>query len=71
MWQRTDEPLRAFREAPRGTRMLGYAGPPTAKATEVYTKYIVTDMYAKAVQGMPAADAAKWADGELRKIYEG
>jgi len=51
--------------------MFGYAGPPSAKATEVYSKYIVTDMYAKAVQGMAPADAVKWADGELKKIYEG
>jgi hypothetical protein len=26
-------------------------------------------MYAKAVQGMPAEDAVKWAHGELVKIY--
>ena len=45
-------------------------GPPTAKATEAYTKYIITDMYAKAAQGMPAADAVKWAESELKKIYE-
>ena len=37
MWERTDEALRAFRNSPRGTRMLGHAGPPTAKATEAYT----------------------------------
>jgi len=28
-------------------------------------------MYAKAVQGMGAEDAVKWAEGELKKIYEG
>ena len=33
------------------------------------TKYIIIDMYAKAVQGMPAEDAVKWAEGELKKIY--
>ena len=33
------------------------------------TKYIITDMYAKAVQGMPAEDAVKWAEGELTKVY--
>ena len=71
MWGRVDEALRPFRTSMRGTRMLGYAGPPTAKATEVYTKYIITDMYAKAVQGTPPADAVKWADGELKKVYEG
>jgi hypothetical protein len=27
------------------------------------------DMYAKAVQGMAPADVAKWAEGELKKIY--
>ena len=26
-------------------------------------------MYAKAVQGMAAEDAVKWATGELKKIY--
>jgi multiple sugar transport system substrate-binding protein len=26
-------------------------------------------MYAKAVQGMPAEDAVKWAHAELIKIY--
>ncbi len=70
MWDRLDEALRPFRTSPRGTRMLGHAGPPTAKATEVYTKYIITDMYAKAAQGTPPADAVKWAEGELKKIYE-
>jgi len=70
MWERLDDALKPFRLSPRGTRMLGHAGPPTAKATEVYTKYIITDMYAKAAQGTPAADAVKWAEGELKKIYE-
>ncbi len=33
------------------------------------TKYIVVDMYAKAIQGMPAEEAAKWAHGEAAKTY--
>ena len=37
---------------------------------EVYSKYVITDMFAKAVQGMRAEDAVKWAEGELKKIYE-
>jgi multiple sugar transport system substrate-binding protein len=49
--------------------MFGHAGPPSAKASEVFSKYIIIDMYAKAVQGMPPADVAKWAEIELRKIY--
>jgi multiple sugar transport system substrate-binding protein len=69
MWGKLDEPLKMFRTAARSTRLFGYAGPSTAKATEAFTKYIITDMYAKAVQGMNAEDAVKWADGELKKIY--
>ena len=70
MWAKLDEPLKMFRTAARNTRLFGYAGPSTAKATETFTKYIVTDMYAKAVQGMKAEDAVKWAEGELKKVYE-
>jgi multiple sugar transport system substrate-binding protein len=70
MWATLDEPLKMFRTAARTTRLFGYAGPSTAKSTEAFTKYIITDMYAKAVQGMKAEDAVKWAEGELKKIYE-
>ena len=70
MWSKVDKPLQVFRQAARQTRMLGYPGPASAKATESYTKYIIVDMYAKAVQGMKAEDAVKWAEGELKKIYE-
>jgi multiple sugar transport system substrate-binding protein len=70
MWAKLDEPLKMFRTAARNTRLFGYAGPSTAKATETFTKYVITDMYAKGVQGMKAEDAVKWAEGELKKIYE-
>jgi len=70
MWGKLDEPLKMFRTAARNTRLFGHAGPSTAKATEAFTKYIITDMYAKGVQGMSAEDAVKWAEGELKKIYE-
>ena len=55
----------AGRSAIAGYPMALYA----QEAAEVLTKYIITDMYAKAVQGMPAEDAVKWAEGELTKIY--
>jgi multiple sugar transport system substrate-binding protein len=70
MWTRVDKPLQIFRTAARNTRIFGYGGPSSGKATEVYSKYIVVDMYAKAVQGMKAEDAVKWAETELKKIYE-
>jgi len=70
MWTEVDEAMRPFKTAAQGARALGYAGPPSAKATLVYTKYIITDMYAKAVQGLTPEDAVRWAEGELKKIYE-
>jgi multiple sugar transport system substrate-binding protein len=69
LWSTIDEPMKGFRTAPDNSRVIGFAGPPSAKATEVYTKYVIVDMYAKAVQGMKAEDAVKWAAGELKKIY--
>ena len=71
VWSKIDKPLQTFRTAARSTRIFGHAGPATAKATEVYTKSIITDMYARAVQGMSAEDAVKWAEAELKKSYEG
>jgi len=70
MWGKIDKPLQVFRTAARKTRIFGYAGPSSGKATEAFSKYIVVDMYAKGVQGMKAEDAVKWAEGELKKIYE-
>ncbi len=70
MWAKVDKPLQVFRQAARQSRMLGYPGPASGKATESYTKYIIVDMYAKAVTGTKAEDAVKWAETELKKIYE-
>jgi len=71
MWSKIDKPLQVFRKAARAANMLGYPGPATAKATETYTKYIIVDMFAKGVQGTKAEDAVRWAEAELKKIYEG
>jgi len=64
-----DPILAPFKQIPVTGRLAGYAGPPNQKAAEVTTKYIIVDMYAKAIQGMEPADAVKWAHGELVKIY--
>ncbi|OLC14043.1 MAG: sugar ABC transporter substrate-binding protein [Candidatus Rokubacteria bacterium 13_1_40CM_69_27] len=71
MWEKIDKPLQLFRTAARNTRIFGHSGPSTGKATEAFSKYIIVDMFAKAVQGLKAEDAVKWAEGELKKIYEG
>jgi multiple sugar transport system substrate-binding protein len=70
MWDKVDWPLKMFRQASSSTWIFGFAGPATAKATEAFQKYIIIDMFAKAVQGMKAEEAVKWAEGEMKKIYE-
>ena len=66
----TEDPvMEPFKVAGRLGLTPGHAGPSNAKAAEVLSKYIITDMYAKAVQGMPPEDAVKWAESELKKIY--
>ena len=69
LWNTIDEPMKGFKTAADNSRVIGFAGPPSAKATEVYSKYVIIDMFAKGVQGMKAEDAVKWAAGELKKIY--
>ena len=68
MWD--EDPVMApFKIAGRFGLSPGYAGPPNRKSAEVLTKYIITDMYAKSVQGMSPQEAVKWAAGEVRQIY--
>ena len=58
-----------YRSPAGSARRPAIAGPPGKKAAEVLSKYIIIDMYAKAVQGTSAEDAVKWAEEELKKIY--
>jgi multiple sugar transport system substrate-binding protein len=64
-----DPVMTPYKVAARLGQAIGHSGPPNAKAQEVLSKYIVTDMYAKAVQGMAAEEAVKWAEAELKKVY--
>jgi multiple sugar transport system substrate-binding protein len=65
-----DKVMLPFKIAGRLGQAPGYPLPSSGKKpAEVLTKYIITDMYAKAVQGASAEDAVKWAEEELKKIY--
>ncbi|HYM31880.1 MAG TPA: extracellular solute-binding protein [Candidatus Cybelea sp.] len=68
LWN-NDPAMLPFRAAARAGRFPGYAGPADRKAAEGLSKYLITDMYAKAAQGMPAEDAVKWAHDEFVKIH--
>jgi multiple sugar transport system substrate-binding protein len=69
LWKK-DPKTAVFPETLAAARQVGYAGPPGRKATEVLSKYIIVDMFAKAIQGMKPEDAVSWAAGELKKVYE-
>jgi multiple sugar transport system substrate-binding protein len=70
LWKK-DPKTAVFPETLQYARQVGHAGPPGRKATEVLSKYIIVDMFAKSIQGMKPEDAVTWAAGELKKIYEG
>ena len=58
-----------FRDIIKDALWPGYAGPPTRKASEALAKYIIVDMFAKAIQGTKPEEALQWATGELKKTY--
>ena len=64
-----DKVMTPYKVAGRLGQTPGYPLPSGKKAAEVLTKYIITDMYAKAIQGGTAEDAVKWAEAELKKVY--
>jgi len=70
MWDE-DPVMLPYKVAGRLGLTPGYAGPANRKAAEVLTKYIITDMYAKAVQGGTPEAAVKWAAEEVGKVYAG
>jgi len=64
-----DPVMEPYKVAGKLGQSPGYAGPAGKKAAEVLTKYLIVDMYAKAIQGASAEEAVKWAEGELHKVY--
>jgi len=64
-----DPVMAPFRDLPVRGRLAGSAGPPNRRAAEVVSKYIIVDMYAKAIQGMPAEESARRAHAEIAKVY--
>jgi multiple sugar transport system substrate-binding protein len=74
MWEddpvwKVDPIMTPFRTAAESGHFAGYAGPAGRPAAEAISKFIIVDMYAKAVQGTSAQDAVKWAHDEMVKIY--
>ena len=44
-------------------------GPYDRRSQEAFAKYIIVDLYARAVKGESADSVIKWAESELKNIY--
>jgi multiple sugar transport system substrate-binding protein len=70
MWGK-DPVMYAFSQEAKYGRDQGWAGPPNAKSGLAFSKYIIVDTYAKAVQSGDAAGSIKWGADQLQTIYGG
>ncbi len=70
MWDQIPKALQPFRTAGKIARALGYSGQPSAQTNEVFAKYVVVNMFARAaVQGMAAEESVAQAETEMKQIY--
>jgi multiple sugar transport system substrate-binding protein len=70
MWASLPSALAPFQRAGTIARALGYSGQPTPQTNEVFAKYIVVNMFARAaVQGMDPAESVRQAEAEMKGIY--
>lgn len=65
-----DPRVQGFRNTAKYIQLPGYPGPPTRAAAEIQSKFIVVDMFAKAIQGTPTKEAILWAESEIQKIHQ-
>ena len=70
MWDSLPKALQPFRTAGKIARALGYSGQPTAHTNEVFAKYVIVNMFARAaVQGMAPEESVAQAEAEMKQIY--
>jgi multiple sugar transport system substrate-binding protein len=68
-WDKFPPVTRVFKEAGPITRYPGYPGPYNQQAGLAQSKYIIVDMFARAVQGESPEQAVAWAENELKQVY--
>ncbi|MHB1004853.1 MAG: ABC transporter substrate-binding protein [Chloroflexota bacterium] len=64
-----DPKMKIFHDIGQYGRVPGYAAAPSKQASEAMSKFIIVDMFAKALSGSSSKDAIAWAESELKKIY--
>jgi hypothetical protein len=70
MWEKVDDALKPFRLAPRGSRMFGYAGPPSAKAAEAYSVHHHRHVR-EGGAGHVGGGRGEVGGSRVKKVYEG
>ena len=68
-WDTFSPALKIFKGFPATSRAIGWPGPADQRASLALAKYIVVDMFARAVQGESPEAAVAWAEGEYKTIY--
>lgn len=69
LWSKFPPVTQVFKDSGQKSRAPGFAGPYNQKAGLSQSKYVIVDMFAKAVQGDSPESAVAWAEGELKQIY--
>src|SRR5205807_7624406 len=70
MWDSLPKALQPFRSAGKIARALGYSGQPTAHTNEVFAKYVIVNMFARAaVQGMAPEESVAQAEAAMQQFY--
>ena len=68
MWFK-DPKMAPFRQQPKYGINVGYAGPPNEKAALAWSRYIIVDTYARAIQSGDAKASIEWGAEQLKRIY--
>jgi multiple sugar transport system substrate-binding protein len=64
-----DPKMLPFREQPKYGVDVGWPGPPNEKASLAWSRYIVVDTFAKAVQSGDAKASIEWGAEQLKRAY--
>jgi len=64
-----DPKMLVFREQPKYGVDVGWPGPPNAKASLAWSKYVVVDTFARAVQSGDAKASIEWGAEQLKRVY--
>jgi multiple sugar transport system substrate-binding protein len=68
-WSELPPVIQSLKTAQQNTRAIGWPGPANQQAALALAKFLVVDMFARAVQGDTPEAAVAWAESEYKQIY--